>query len=334
MNRQLAALSPRERLHAAVNGLEADRPPVSLWRHFPEQDQTADDLANVTLRWQDQFAFDFIKFMPPGDYPTIDWGAKSRYEGSAGGTRTTSIFPVNGVEDWKRLKPVDVEHGFNKVMLDAVQSTRSRLEADVPLLQTIFGPLTVALKLSNGQAIQHLREYPEIMMEALATITAVTGSMLERSIDRGADGVFFATQCADESIMTGQEYRELALPFDIQVLSKLPSDAFLMVHLHGAKPMLALQDAFPPGVLNWHDRRFGPPLKEIQARTGRCVAGGIDELSIVTDDATTVAASALDAIEQNAGRSVVVTPGCVIPITTPGQSVASAVDAVKAWRQR
>ena len=331
MNHRQIGISPRERLYAAMNCLDVDRPPVSLWRHFPEDDQTAEGLATATLRWQELFGFDFIKFMPPGDYPTIDWGATSRYEGSSGGTRTTTAFPIMRIEDWKRLKPVDIEQGFNNVMLDAVQLTRSRLDPDVPLLQTIFGPLTIALKLSNGQAIEHLRSYPELLNEALATISQVTQAMLQRSIERGADGVFFATQCADASLMTGQEYRDLALPFDLEVLSKLPGDALLMIHLHGAKPLLNLHDAFPPGMLNWHDRRFGPPLHEIQSRSGRSVAGGIDELSIVTDDADSVAASAVDAIEQNAGRSVVVTPGCVIPITTPEQSVASAVDAVKTW---
>jgi len=331
LNHQHIAISPRERLHAAVNGLDVDRPPVSLWRHFPEEDQTANGLANATLRWQERFGFDFIKFMPPGDYPTIDWGATSQYEGSSGGTRTTTSFPIMRTEDWKRLKPVDIEHGFNKIMLEALQATRSLLDPDVPLLQTIFGPLTIAMKLSNGKAIEHVRSNPELVREALATISVVTQAMLKSSIERGADGIFFATQCADESVMSEQEYRRLALPFDLQVLSNLPDTAFLMLHLHGAKPLLNLHDTFPPGMLNWYDRRFGPPLHEIQSRTGRCVAGGIDELSIVTEEAASIAASAVDAIEQNDGRSVMVTPGCVIPITAPEQSVGSAVDAVKKW---
>jgi len=331
MNQRQSALSSRERLHAAMHGLEMDRPPVSLWRHFPEEDQTADGLAGATLRWQDQFEFDFIKFMPPGDYPTIDWGAESRYEGSPGGTRTTTAVPFNSAEDWKRLTSVDVETGFNRTMLDAVRVTRQRLDPDVPLLQTIFAPLTIAMKLSNGQAIQHLHTHPDLMAEALVTIANVTRAMLKRSMEHGADGVFFATQCADESIMPEQEYRQLALPFDLQVLAALPPDAFLMVHLHGAKPFLGLSDALPPGMLNWHDRRFGPPLQEIQSQTGRCVAGGINEQSIVTDDAEIVSAGVVEAIEQNASRSVVVSPGCVIPINTPEETVAAAVDAVKTW---
>jgi uroporphyrinogen decarboxylase len=333
VSHQKASLNGRERLGLAINGEEMDRPPVSLWRHFPDEDQTAEGLANATLHWQDSFEFDFIKFMPPGDYPTIDWGAESQFEGSPGGTRRTTTFPVNSAEDWELLGPVDVERGFNGVMLDAVQATRARLYSNVPLLQTIFSPLSIAMKLSNGRAVEYLSSHPDLLQGALKIITSVTTSVLQRSIERGADGVFFASQCADSSVMSEKSYRESALPFDLEVLSALPGDAFLMIHLHGAQPMLDLHDSYPVGMLNWHDRRFGPPLSDIQSRSGRCVAGGIDEQSIVTDTPQKVAESAISAIEESDARSVVVAPGCVIPVGTPMQNVESAVNAVKSWSQ-
>jgi hypothetical protein len=106
MSQREVELSGRERPRISVNGQDLDRPPVSLWRHFPEEDQTAEGLANATLRWQDSFGFDFIKFMPPRDYPILDWGAEARFEGSPGGTRTTTTFPVHGAE-WqdRRFEP-------------------------------------------------------------------------------------------------------------------------------------------------------------------------------------------------------------------------------------
>ena len=89
-----SAMTSRERVRTALSGGQVDRPPVALWRHFPEQDQTAADLAAATLDWQARFGFDLVKFMPPGDYPTIDWGAESIYEGAPGGTRRTTRFPI------------------------------------------------------------------------------------------------------------------------------------------------------------------------------------------------------------------------------------------------
>ena len=46
----MAAMSKWERVEAALAGEAVDRPPVSLWQHFPEQDQTAEALADVHAR--------------------------------------------------------------------------------------------------------------------------------------------------------------------------------------------------------------------------------------------------------------------------------------------
>ena len=89
----MAEMSKWERVEAALAGEAVDRPPVSLWQHFPEQDQTAEALATSTLAWQERYDNDFIKFMPPGDYATIDWGADERIQGSTGGTRETTHLP-------------------------------------------------------------------------------------------------------------------------------------------------------------------------------------------------------------------------------------------------
>ena len=107
----MAGMTARERVDAALAGNEVDQPPVSLWRHFPERDQTAEALADVTLEWQGKFGFDFIKLMPPGDYATIDWGAVSEYQGAVGGTRQTTTFPIMSLGDWANIKPVPVDQG-------------------------------------------------------------------------------------------------------------------------------------------------------------------------------------------------------------------------------
>jgi uroporphyrinogen decarboxylase len=326
--RRQHSLTKRERVWASYRREEVDRPPVSLWQHFPERDQTAEDLAAATAAWQAHHDFDFVKFMPPGDYVTIDWGAESRYMGALGGTRTTTRFPVSSMADWESIPAIDVERGFNRVMLDAVAAARAALPADVPLLQTIFSPLTIAMKLSDNQAVEHLTADPGKVQPALEVIADVTRSMLAKSLERGADGIFFATQCADQSVMPEATYREYALPHDLRVLRAVPRDALLMLHLHGSQPMLSLHDAMPAGMLNWHDRRVGPSLQDIQGATGRPVAGGIDEQAIASRDPADVARQATEAIDSASRGGLWVTPGCVIPIDTPSATIEATTRAV------
>jgi uroporphyrinogen decarboxylase len=321
--------SPRDRLQAALAGDVADRPPVAVWRHFPGEDQTAAALAASTIAWQREFPGDFVKFMPPGDYPTIDWGLRSVLHDAPSGTRQPIFHPVTRPADWERLPGLNVREGFNGEMVAAVTLARRALPPDVPLLQTVFSPLTVAAKLSNGAVEAHLREAPGAVHAGLRRIAEVTRAFLLASLAAGADGFFFATQLADRAHLTDDEYREFGVPYDLQVLDGLPEGAPLLLHVHGERPLLELAARYPRGALSWHDRRFGPSLAAVAGETHRPVCGGIDEAAIATADAETIAAQAADAARVNGGRGVIVAPGCVIPVTTPAATITAVLRAVR-----
>lgn len=321
-------MSTRERVLAAIAGEEVDRPPVSIWRHFPERDQTADDLAKVHLIWQEAYAFDFVKFMPPGDYPTIDWGAESRFEGAPGGTRTTTRFPIQRPADWAKLTPLNVERGFNGVILSGIRRTKADLGQVIPLFHTVFSPLTIAMKLSNRLAIEHLRAHPNEMHAGLEVITDVTKAMVAASIAAGADGIFFATQCADYTVMDELEYREFGLPYDLRVL-EAAADRIRLLHVHGTAPMFDLAAHYPAQAINWHDRAGAPHLADGQRLANRCVMGGLNQETFATATPEQIAADARDAIAQTGGRRLIVAPGCAIPYDTPAENTLAALEAVR-----
>lgn len=325
----MARMSARERVEAALAGQDVDVVPVSLWRHFPERDQTAEALTDVTLDWQNRFGFDFIKLMPPGDYATIDWGAESQYQGAVGGTRQTTTFPINSIDDWAKIKPVPVDRGRNREVIEAARLVDERLGGQIPVLQTIFSPLTIAMKLSGGNVLDHLRQRPDKVHEALAAITEVTRAMTAATLDRGAYGIFFATQCASNDLMTVDEYRAFGSAYDRQVLDSASGSRFTLVHIHGSNIMFDELAAYPAHALNWHDRRTAPSLAEGQASSGRTVVGGIHEKAIADMTPTQAAAQARDAIDALSARHLMIAPGCVMPITTPEANVRAVVEAVR-----
>jgi uroporphyrinogen decarboxylase len=322
-------VTARDRVLAALAGQRPDRPPVALCRHFPAQDQTAQGLADATVRWQSEFPGDLVKLMPPGDYPTIDWGLRSVFDGAPGGTRRPIFHPVTQDADWERLPGLDVRQGFNGEMLNAVTLARRDLPAEVPLLQTVFSPLTVAAKLSGDRVVAHLRESPAAVHAGLRRITEVTRAFAAASLAAGAEGLFFATQLADRSRLDDDEYREFGAPYDLHVLETLGLAAPLILHMHGDVPMLDLSGRYPAGALSWHDRRSGPSLREVALGQSRPVCGGIDEATIVSAAASDAAAQASDAVRQTDGRGVTVAPGCVIPVATPPATIRAVLDAVQ-----
>lgn len=326
-----AQMTARERVQAALRGADLDYPPVSLWRHFPERDQTAADLAAATLEWQQPYRFDFVKLMPPGDYPTIDWGATSEFRGAPGGTRTTTRFPVSAPDDWMAITPVRADRGFNGQVVDACRLVRQALGPDTPILQTVFSPLTIAHKLSAGRVLAHLRTHPDVVHAALAVIRDVTVALTQASLRAGADGIFFASQCATADMTTRDEYAAFGTPYDLPVLrAAAEASECTLVHIHGANAYFDVLAGYPGHALNWHDRRVGPSIATmLRDWPDKAAVAGIDEHGIATMMPEQVGEQVREARAAADDRRLLVGPGCVILVATPHANIAAAVDTAR-----
>ena len=321
-----------ERVEAALRGDEVDHPPVSLWKHFPNADQSAEALTKSTLDWQAKLDLDFIKLMPPGDYATIDWGARSEYQGAPGGTRETVLFPIQSPDDWRKITPVRADAGFNAEVVRACTLVREALGPNIPILQTIFSPLTIANKLSNGLVLEHLRTHPEAVHAALGVIRDVTVEVTRASLAAGADGVFFASQCATSDMVTEEEYQTFGVPYDLPVIEAIQDGGsrFTLVHIHGANTYFDILASYEAHALNWHDRSVGPPIAEVKrAWPDRAVVAGIDEKGIGRMTAEEAGRQATAAREEAGDRHLLIGPGCVIPVATPDENLAAVIQSAR-----
>ena len=318
-----------ERVEAALKGEAVDRPPVSLWRHWPGEDDTAEGLAAATVRWQEAYDFDLIKFMPTGTYGVVDWGAKTTYVHNPSGTTTITAPGLTAADEWPRLEALDVTKGFMGQQNDALRLTAEALAGSVPILQTIFSPLTTARKLAGDRVFTHMRCNPDVLKEGLQIIAETTARFALAVLGGGAHGVFFASQCSSYQLLSEAEYREFGEPFDRAVLDAIQSDARLnMVHAHGEDIMFDLLAAYPVQMMNWHDRRTWPSLAEARERFPGLLVGGIDDRrTLLSGTADDIRAEIRDALGQGNGR-LMVGPQCVMSIETPNEKVRIAVDAV------
>jgi uroporphyrinogen decarboxylase len=201
----------------------------------------------------------------------------------------------------------------------------------VPILQTVFSPLTTALKLAGDRVYGDLRLRPELLKAGLANIADVTIRFTQACLDAGAHGVFFATQAASHRLLSEAEYREFGAHYDLQVLNAIRGRSrFNIFHVHGEDIMFDVAAEYPVEMLNWHDRITWPSLKEAQNRFKGLLVGGIDDrVTIVEGPIDKIRWQARDAVEQTGGRRLVVGPGCVIPTNTPDAHVRAVMEAVK-----
>lgn len=318
-----------QRIEATLSGEKSDRIPVSLWRHFPECDLNAGRLVAHTLTWQRKWAFDLVKFMPSGTYGVEDWGAITAYDGAPNGAREVLKPAIDEPEDWLNLARLDVTKGVYAQQNLALQAVARELRGRVPLLQTVFSPLTTARKLAGDRAFTDLRCNPDALEAGLRVITDVTIDFSLAALDAGAHGLFFASQLATSRHLTTDEYSQFGRRFDFEVLEALQGRSKLnMLHAHGDDIMFPMLAEYPVDMLNWHDRQTKPNLKTAATAFPKMLVGGLNEhQTILRGGPGEIAAEVNDAISQTEGRRLMIGPGCVLPLATSEANIQAVLDA-------
>ncbi len=326
--------SKRERLETCLSGKKPDRTPVALWRHFPVDDQTPEGLAAATLDFQRMYDFDFIKVTPASSYCLRDWGVQDEWQGATEGTRVYTRRIIQTPEDWTRLSILDPLNGQldeQLVCLRLLMGECSIGSDPVPVLQTIFSPLAQAKNLAGADLLLvHLRQYPEAVHAGLKVIAESTLRFTELARSMGIDGIFYAVQQANYSLLSEDEYERFGRPYDLQVLEPARDFWLNMVHLHGNAVMFHKFIDYPVQIINWHDRDTYPSLAEAQSIYPRLLCGGLQrEKTMVLGNPVQVTAEARDAIQETQGLRFILGTGCVLPTIAPRANIIAARKSVE-----
>jgi len=322
-------MTKRQRLEATFAGAAVDRPAVSLWRHWPVDDQTGEDLVRATLDFQRTYDFDFIKVTPSSNYCLAGYGAETAWEGNQEGTRGWGPRVIQTPEDWTKLQPQDPNQGLLGEVLKANRLIGQAVGEDVPFIQTIFNPLSQAKNLAGPRLLADIRRHPEAVKEGLAVITESIMRFVEALQSTGAAGIFLAVQHASYNLLTEAEYREFCYPLDMEILDTTGQMWFNLIHLHGLNVMFDLVAGYPAQVINWHDVETPPSLAEAKNRTGKTLCGGLRQWeTMVRGTPEAVRAEAQAAIEATGGQRFILGTGCVTPITAPTCNILAARQAV------
>ncbi|MCC7079840.1 MAG: uroporphyrinogen decarboxylase [Burkholderiales bacterium] len=326
----MRAMNHWTRIEAAIEGGNVDRLPVSLWRHFPDDDTDPGKLAAHMVRWQRRWDFDLIKFMPSGTYSVEDWGARTAYLGAANGARAVVRPGIARADDWPTLPRLDCTRGVLGQQLAALRMAKPELGDDAPILQTVFSPLTTARKLAGERVFADMRLNADALEAGLRIITEVTIDFALQSLAAGAHGIFFATQCASYRVCTAQEYLRFGARYDLEVLNALKGRSRIdLLHVHGEDIMFEQVKDYPVRLLNWHDRLTAPDLASAAQLSSLLLVGGLEENSaLARGDAAAIEAQVRGAVTQTGGRRLMIGPGCVLLVATPESGIQTVIDAL------
>ncbi len=299
--------------------------PFGFWWHFPNEDRSPRRLAELMIARQKELDLDIIKFMPYGLYSVVDWGVRLKiFEGFLD-PPVQADYPIKDPGDWTTLKPIPGDSGEYAVVLEGQRILISELKERVPVVQTVFSPLTSALKLAGEQTLlAHIDEHPESVHAGLAVITETTRQFAAKALSEGADGLFCATQMSNRGRLKPEQHDEFVRQYDIVVLGEVEGKSwFNILHLHGADVMFEPFLDYPVQAVNWHDRDDVPPLSAVKKMTDKCLMGGIGHLGVLLKgEPDDVAAQVKDAVRQMEGRRLILAPGCGAETRTPEANVS------------
>ncbi len=276
--------SPRERVEMILAGEKPDRFAASFWRHFYHMEHHAEGTAEAMVWFQKKFQWDFVKINPRADYHVEDWGVKLRWSHDEFTKHTKLSFPVTTVDDWAKIRPLPLTSPVLAEHLKLISLIRKALGNEVPILMTVFTPLSIAGRLvpQRELLVEHLRQHPEKVLPALEAITDTFAAFALETRNAGADGIFFATtEWASAEMLDWEEYLHFGVPFDVRVVKATEGDALNLFHICSTRnflPRLAKTNYYSR-LYNWDSEDpTNPSLEQgYELLPGKVLVGGIDE---------------------------------------------------------
>jgi uroporphyrinogen decarboxylase len=330
-------VNSRARVEAALRGGEVDRVPAGAWGHTYREEWSAPALARVTAERRARYGWDFVKFQPRASCFAEAFGAE--YRGSNHSLRAPRevSHPIHGHRDWPSLPTADGSAPSLAEQVDALRLTVEALGPDVPVLQTVFSPISVAGYLvgkDKRRAVRDLRRDPGAVLPALERIADAMIDFSRRSIEVGAAGVFYAISgYASAGMMTSEEYDRWLFPIDLRILEALPPEAwFNVLHLCRGRLHFDLARRLPVQVVSWSIHDPGNPgLAEGRELSGKAVMGGLGQrTTLYRGTAEEVTVEARSALRDTGGTGLLLAPGCSVPPGARTTNLLAMMSAVAA----
>lgn len=334
----MAEMTKWERVRAALHGEDVDRPPVGFWRHYYLLEWNPQRLAEAMVGFVREFNWDYLKVNPRATYYAEAWGAQFDPSNNPLQGPTTRSYPLKSADDLRKIEPVDVHVGPFGEQLQALRRIAELLGGETPFIQTVFNPLSVIGRLTDTnllQVRQWMREAPDALHGALATVAQTLAAYARASLEAGAAGIFFATvEWATRDATTVEDYQTFARPYDLQVLAAVQDAEFNVLHVCRENNMLTELLDYPVHAFNWAETSpTNPSFADILPRTDKAVLGGIDQGTIGKGDQAKVLSELQEALRQTGGTRYLVGPGCSIPPDTPEANLRAVIDFLESGRK-
>jgi uroporphyrinogen decarboxylase len=329
-------MTKRARVMAALRGEAVDRVPLAFWLHNFATENSAKGLADETLRLYERFDWDYLKPQSRAQCFAEMWGLAYTPSTEKARQYTVTRTPISDAAGLRALRPADPTTGALGEQLEALRLIRAAVGPDVPIIWTVFSPLMVLPMLVQGgrdAALALARSAPRETDVALDAMAETLSAYARACLAAGADGLFYATNMATQSLISTEECRRWQRPWDLRVLEAVAGAPFNLLHVCGAGVHFDEFADYPVTAFSWATVPGNPSLDTVHVRTGRAVVGGLPakpEIASMTMEA--LVRRAHRAVTEMSGHWLLLGPDCSINPDTPEGLMEAVGEAVRAAR--
>lgn len=325
-------MGPIERVQAVLAGRRPDRPPVSFWHHFSQDQYHGQPAVDAHVAHVEAFELDFLKVMNDNGYP------------HAG--------RIERVEDLKSLSILRGDEPPFSHQLDLLADLKRALGGRLMMTSTLFNAWATLRRLirpsvgrhrppdmdASGDAVSGvIREFFVRDRDALKSAIDVIAENLRRFADRcieaGADGIFMSVRDdwarADDG--STRLYDEIMRPADLRILAGAAGARLNMLHVCGRAVNFDAFAKYPVHAINWADRAAGPSIADACARAKPAICGGVDNLTTLPDGSPEDCEREVrDALRQAGARPIMISAGCTYdPQRVPRENLEAVCRAAR-----
>lgn len=338
----MTAWTKKNRFQTILQGEQADRPIVSGWHHFLDKEQSAEDLAEATIRFAQQYDWDWIKINPRATYLAEAFGNQYDYDDYRW------VFPkqvravINHATDLKRIKEINVADAAPlQEQLEAVKKIRLGIP-DTPIVQTVFSPLTILLFLAGNSSYVNQTMYgsespvsfEELLQadrssihQALHAIAITMAQYVQELETAGVDGLFYAvTGTAHPELFDEAAFNEFSRPYDLIVLHAMQKGKRIL-HTCGSYAQPTRFDDYPVEGISWDTEAEGNP--DLAVKMEKTKVAGVDHHLFTGDSVDKIKAQTEAALKQTKDEPFLLVPNCAVYVDATDDSLLALRQSVR-----
>lgn len=290
-------------------------------------------MASSTLEFQKRHDCDFVKVTPASTYQLRDYGLADAWRGDSLGRRWIGPGIIRTPEDWLRLPRLNPCEGFAGRHVACARLLGQRLDAAVPVIQTVFNPMFQAGCLAGEFFQQHCETAPEAVAAGVEILRQNTVRLIEAFEEVGIDGIYLAAQNARAGAMSQEGYAAISRESDQSCLAAARGLPLNFFHLHGDAIHLAAAPTDGDLILHFSEGSGNPDASRLLDEAGRRVSTGPDQGGRIRTGPPIEAFAEAEAILRRLkGPHFIFSAGCVVTLDTPADNIDAAIRAARVPR--